>query len=200
MLFPRSHSISGAEISETKSPAGPVLWQGLEHWLHHPSEPLSIDTSRYSGRTKLLVQQALDEQERIGFRRYLSLTSGLFEAPHEVPNPYNKTPQPSAWVISRLTNLRTFSKAMWIDRCTKLHNPNKISSATSDLDADIANCYANPQDRPSRRRPPATQPPYLEGPQIHTNAQNKLDLQHMPRPLPLSYREHQSAVYYTPFL
>ena len=32
-------------ISETKSPAGPVLWTGLKHWLSDPSEPLSIDTS-----------------------------------------------------------------------------------------------------------------------------------------------------------
>ena len=66
--------ISGT-IFETKSPAGPILWEGLTHWLYSPSEPLSIDTSRYSGRTKLLVQQALDEQERIGwakaFRSYL---------------------------------------------------------------------------------------------------------------------------------
>ena len=103
-------------ISETKSPAGPVLWEGLKHWLSNPSEPLSIDTSRYSGRTKLLVQQALYEQERIGwdkaFRGYLSLMWGLLEAPHEVPNPYNKTPQSSAWVVSTLTNLGRFSKAM----------------------------------------------------------------------------------------
>ena len=35
---------------------------------------------------------------------------------------------------------------MWEDRCTKLHDPNNTSSPTSDLDADIANCYANPQD------------------------------------------------------
>jgi hypothetical protein len=137
-------------LSETKPPAGPVLWEGLKHWLSNPSEPLSIDTSRYSGRTKLLVQQALHEQERIGwdntFRGYLSLTWGLLEAPHEVPNPYNKTPHSSAWVISTLTNLGTFSKAMRKDRCTKLHDPNNTSSPTSDLDADIANCYANPQD------------------------------------------------------
>ena len=62
-----------------------------------PLWALSIDTSRYSERTKLLVQQALDEQERIGwakaFRGSLSLTWGLLEAPHkEVDNPYNKTP------------------------------------------------------------------------------------------------------------
>jgi hypothetical protein len=96
-------------ISETKSPAGPVLWEGLKHWLSKPSEKLSIGTSWYSRRTKLLVQQALHEQERIGwdkaFRGYLSLTWGLLEAPHDVPNPYNKTPQSSAWVISTLTNL-----------------------------------------------------------------------------------------------
>jgi hypothetical protein len=111
---------------------------------------LSIDTSRYSGRTKLLVQQALHEQEHIGwdkaFRGYLSLTWGLLEAPHEVPNPYNKTPQFGVWVISTLTNPRTFSKATWKDRCTKLYDPNNTSSPTYDLDADIANCYANPQD------------------------------------------------------
>ena len=93
----------------------------------------------------------LDEQERIGwdedFRGYFSLTWGLLEAPHEVPNPYSKTPQPSAWVISTLANHRTFSKAMWKERCTtKLHDPTNTSSPTSDLDADIANCYANPQD------------------------------------------------------
>jgi hypothetical protein len=45
-----------------------------------------------------------------------------------------------------LTNLRTFSKAMWKDCCAKLHDPNNTSSPTSDLDADIAHCYANPQD------------------------------------------------------
>jgi hypothetical protein len=103
-------------ISEKKSPVGPVLSEGFKHWLSNPSEPLSIDTSRYSGRTKLLVQQALYEQERIGwdkaFRGYLSLMWGLLEAPHEVPNPYNKTPQSSAWVVSTLTNLGRFSKAM----------------------------------------------------------------------------------------
>ena len=53
--------IRGPISEERKEPAAPILWQGLTHWLHHPSEPLSIDTSRYSGRTKLLVQQALDE-------------------------------------------------------------------------------------------------------------------------------------------
>ena len=35
---------------------------------------------------------------------------------------------------------------MWKDRCTKLHDPNSTSSPTSDLDADISDCYANPQD------------------------------------------------------
>ena len=35
---------------------------------------------------------------------------------------------------------------MWEDRCTRLHDPNNTSSSTSDLNADIANCYANPQD------------------------------------------------------
>ena len=131
-------------ISETKSLAGPILSQGLTHWLHQPSEPMPIDTSRYSGRTKLLVQQALDEEERIGwakaFRGYLSITWCLLEAPHKVSNPYKKSLQPSAWVISTLTNLGTFSKqAMWKDRCTKLHDPTNTSSSTSDLDADIAN-------------------------------------------------------------
>jgi hypothetical protein len=70
----------------------------------------------------------------------------LLEAPHEVPTPYIKTPQSSAWVISTLTNLGTFSKAMRKDRCTKLHDPTNTSSPISDLDADIAHCYANPQD------------------------------------------------------
>ena len=38
-------------------------------------------------------------------------------------------------------------KAMWKDRCTKLHDPNNTSFPTADVaDADIANCYANPQD------------------------------------------------------
>jgi hypothetical protein len=36
------------------APAGPVLWQGLAHWLNHPSEPLSVDTSRYSVARQLL--------------------------------------------------------------------------------------------------------------------------------------------------
>jgi len=49
-------------------------------------------------------------------------------------------------VISTPTNLGTFSKAMRKDHCTKLHDPTNTSSPTSDLDADIANCYANPQD------------------------------------------------------
>ena len=113
--------------------------------------PFCIYTSRYSGRTKLLVQQALHEQASIGwdkaFRGYLSLTWGLLENPHEVPTPYNKNPQASAWVISTLTNFGKFSKAMCKDRCMKLHDPNNNSSPTSDLDADIAHCYANPQDR-----------------------------------------------------
>jgi hypothetical protein len=77
---------------------------------------------------------------------------GLLGAPHEVPKPYNKTRQSSAWVISTLTNLGTFSKAMWKDRCTKLHDPNNTSSLTSNLDADIVNCYANPQDLLASRR------------------------------------------------
>jgi hypothetical protein len=84
-------------------------WAGLAHCLNHPNETLLIDTSRYSGNTLLLVQQALHEQDRIGwdkaFRGYLSLTWGLLENPHDVPNPYNKNPQPSAWVISTSTSL-----------------------------------------------------------------------------------------------
>ena len=85
-----------SSIEQTKSPTGPVLWFGLHHWLSNPSESLSIDTSWYSGRTKLLVQRALHAQARIGwdkaFRGYLNLTWGLLEAPHEVPTPYNKNP------------------------------------------------------------------------------------------------------------
>jgi hypothetical protein len=49
-------------------------------------------------------------------------------------------------VISALSNLGNFSKAMWKDRCTKLQDPNNTSSPTADLDAEIAHCYANPQD------------------------------------------------------
>ena len=50
-----------SSIEQTTSSAGPaVLWAGLAHcWLNHPNEPLSIDTSRYSGDTQLLVQRAL---------------------------------------------------------------------------------------------------------------------------------------------
>jgi len=103
-----------SSIEQTKPPVGPLLWAGLAHWLNHPNDSLSIDTSRYSGRTKLLVQQALHEQARIGwdkaFRSYLSLTWGLLENRHEVPTPYNKNPHASAWVISTLTNLGQFSK------------------------------------------------------------------------------------------
>jgi hypothetical protein len=88
-----------SSIEQTTSPAGPVLWAGHAHWLNHPNEPLSIDTSRYSGNTQLMVQQALHEQERIGwdtaFRGYLSITWGLLKKNHDVPNPYNKNPQPS---------------------------------------------------------------------------------------------------------
>ena len=81
------------------------------------------------------------------FRGYLSLTWGLLENPYNIPNPYNKNPQPSAWVISTLSNLGNFSEAMWKDRCTKLHDPNNTSfSPTADLDAEIDLCYANPQD------------------------------------------------------
>jgi hypothetical protein len=108
----------------------------------------------------LLVQQALEEQIYIGwdksFRGYLSLTWGLLEVQNEVANPYNKTPQLNAWwVISTITKLGTFSKAMWTDRNQKLHDPTNTSSRTSDLDAHIvsyyadahiANYYANPQD------------------------------------------------------
>jgi hypothetical protein len=106
-----------SSIVQTTSPAGPILWAGLAHWLNHPNEPLSIDTSRYSGDTLLLVQQALHEQDRIGwdkaFRGYLSLTWGLLETPHNIPNPCNKNPQPtSAWVILTLSKLGNFSKAM----------------------------------------------------------------------------------------
>jgi hypothetical protein len=139
-----------SSIKQTTSPAGLVLWTGLAHWLNHLNEPLSIDTSRYTGDTQLLVQLALHEQERIGwdkaFRGYLSLTWGLLENPHDVPNPYNKNPQPSAWVISTLSNLGNFSKATWKDRCTELHDPNNTSSSTADLDAEIAYCYANSHD------------------------------------------------------
>jgi hypothetical protein len=49
-------------------------------------------------------------------------------------------------VISTLTKLGTFSKAMWTHRNQQLHDPTNTSSPTSDLDADIANYYANPQD------------------------------------------------------
>jgi hypothetical protein len=112
-------------IAETRPPAGPILWHGLKHWLSNTSEPLSIDTSRYSGRIQLLVQQALAEHKRIC---------------------YNKTPQPNAWVISTLANLGTFSKAMWTDYNQKLHDTTNSSSPTSDLDADIATYYAIPQD------------------------------------------------------
>ena len=49
-------------------------------------------------------------------------------------------------MISTLTNLGTFSKATWTDRDQKLHEPTNTSSPTSDLNADIVNYYANPQD------------------------------------------------------
>jgi hypothetical protein len=85
----------------------------------------------------LLVQQALHEHERItcdkAFRGYLSLTWGLLEKPHDVPNPYYKNPQPSAWVISTLSNLGNFS--------------GKTAARNSMIPiAEIAHCYANPQD------------------------------------------------------
>ena len=35
---------------------------------------------------------------------------------------------------------------MWKDRRTKFHDPKNTSSPTADLDAEIAHCYANPQD------------------------------------------------------
>ena len=110
-----------------------------------------METTIANQDNSTMYTQALREQERIGwdkaFRGYLSLTWGLLENPHNVPNPYNKNPQPSAWVISTLSKLGNFSNAMWKDRCTKLHDPNNTSSPTADLDdAEIALCYANPQD------------------------------------------------------
>ena len=50
------------------------------------------------------------------------------------------------WAISTLTNLGTLSKAMWIDRNMKLHDPTNTFSPTPHLDADIAKYHANPQD------------------------------------------------------
>jgi hypothetical protein len=49
-------------------------------------------------------------------------------------------------MISTLSKLGNFSKAMWKARCTELHDPNNTSSPTADLDAEITLCYANPQD------------------------------------------------------
>ena len=49
-------------------------------------------------------------------------------------------------MISTLANLGTFSKAMWTENDQKLHDTTNTSSTTSDLDADIATYYANPQD------------------------------------------------------
>jgi hypothetical protein len=114
--YPALKDVCGT-IFETESQSGLILpRQGLTHWLSNPSEPLSIDTtSRYSGCTKLLVQQAVDEQERIdwskAFHGYLldSHVCGLLEAPHEVSsNPsYNKTPTTqNASVISTLTTTK----------------------------------------------------------------------------------------------
>jgi hypothetical protein len=72
---------------------------------------------------------------------------GLLGKTHDARNPCNKNQQASAWVISTLSNLGNFWKATWKDRCTKLHDdPNNTSSPTADLDAEIAHCYANPQD------------------------------------------------------
>jgi hypothetical protein len=180
-------------ISETRSPAGPILWEGLTHWLSNPSEPLSIDTSRYPGRTKLLVQQALDEQERIvlvkPFRGYLSLRWGLLEVPHEVSNPYNKTPQPNAWVISTLANLGMFSKAMWTNRNKKLQDPTNTSSPTSDLDADIANYFANPQDFLAADRQLFNRP-ILKVLSFRRSYKTKW----------IRSTRHKSAAYHTPFL
>ena len=46
------------------------------------------------GRTRLLVQQALDEQDHIGWDKafcgYLGLTWVLLEAPHEIAKSYKK--------------------------------------------------------------------------------------------------------------
>jgi hypothetical protein len=61
-------------ISEARLQAGPILWEGLTHWLSNPYKPLSIDKSRYSGRTQLLVQQVLDKQERIGWAKLSAAT------------------------------------------------------------------------------------------------------------------------------
>ena len=77
-------------IAETQSPAGPLLWQGLKYWLPTPLSPCPLIPPGTQGRTQLLVQQAIDEQERVGwdkaFRGYLNITWGLLEAPHEVDN------------------------------------------------------------------------------------------------------------------
>jgi hypothetical protein len=78
-----------SSIEQTKSPADPVLWSGLQHWLSNPSIPLSMDTSRYSGRTKLLVQQALHEQARIGWDKAFS------RLPESHAGPTRESPQGS---------------------------------------------------------------------------------------------------------
>ena len=55
------------------------------------------------------------------------------------------------WVLYKvtLTNLGKFSKAMWKDRCTKVHEPNNTSSSIADLLMQrllIAIICQNPQD------------------------------------------------------
>ena len=75
--------------------------------------PRRMDGSIWLGTgvsSKFLMNRNALARKKV-FRSYLSLTWGLLEALHEVPNPYNKTPQPIAWVISMLTNLGTFSNS-----------------------------------------------------------------------------------------
>ena len=74
----------------------------------------------------------------------------------------------------------------------KISNTNNTSSPTSDLDADIANCYANPQDLAADRQL-LNRTYYLESPRIQMNSQNQIYSQHM-RPSSLYCRAPQSAV------
>ena len=83
------------------------------------------------------------------------------------------------WVLYKvtLTNLGKFSKAMWKDRCTKVHEPNNTSSSIADLLMQrllIAIICQNPQDILAAET--ATEllngPICLEGPQM-SNALTK---------------------------
>ena len=122
------------------------------------------------------------------YRGYLSLTCGLLETPHDVPNPYNKNPQPSAWAISTLSKLGNFSKAM----CGKPAARNSMIPITPLLQQSILmqrsliamptpEIFSLPRDRQLLHINL-----YLESPQIQTLCEYQISSRHIIRHARLS--------------